>query len=144
MLYESEVEQKTRKCGYSINVTAFWDIAPCSLEVDQRFRDVYCRRHQGDHHDDEGSMYLWNTSVLQWDCTALYPRRLSSSYSPWGPEISHGCSTPIDWETKLVFQYLLKLFLFKIRIKIIRKTKYKYYLMHEELWNSVHHTTIFI
>jgi hypothetical protein len=28
----------------SVNVTSFWDIAPCSLiEVDRRFRDAYCR-----------------------------------------------------------------------------------------------------
>jgi hypothetical protein len=25
----------------------FWDIAPCSLEVDQRLRGVYCIHHQG-------------------------------------------------------------------------------------------------
>jgi hypothetical protein len=25
-----------------------WDISPCRLEVDQRFRGVYCRHHQGD------------------------------------------------------------------------------------------------
>jgi hypothetical protein len=32
-----------------LKMTAFWDIAACSLiEVDQRFRDAYCLRHQGD------------------------------------------------------------------------------------------------
>jgi hypothetical protein len=31
------------------------------------------------HHDDEGSMHLWNIILLQ-DYTALYPRRLFSSY----------------------------------------------------------------
>jgi hypothetical protein len=47
----------------SIKMRAFWDIGPCSLvEVDWHFRGVY-------------------VGLLQWDCTALYPRRLSSSYS---------------------------------------------------------------
>jgi hypothetical protein len=33
----------------SMNVTPFWDIAPCSLvESDPRFRGTYCLRHQGD------------------------------------------------------------------------------------------------
>jgi hypothetical protein len=31
-----------------MKVTAFWDIAPCSLiEVERRFRGVYCLHHQG-------------------------------------------------------------------------------------------------
>jgi hypothetical protein len=30
-------------------MTAFWDIAPCSLvEVDRRFRGAYCLHYQGD------------------------------------------------------------------------------------------------
>jgi hypothetical protein len=30
-------------------MTAFWDIAPCSIiEVDRRFRGVYSLDHQGD------------------------------------------------------------------------------------------------
>jgi hypothetical protein len=31
-----------------MNKRAFWDIAPCSLGVDRRFRDESCRQHQGD------------------------------------------------------------------------------------------------
>jgi hypothetical protein len=32
----------------STKMTAFWDIAPCSLvEVDRRFSVVYCGRHRG-------------------------------------------------------------------------------------------------
>jgi hypothetical protein len=31
----------------SLKMTAFWDIAPCSLaEVDRRFRGAYCLRYQ--------------------------------------------------------------------------------------------------
>jgi hypothetical protein len=32
----------------SIKITAFWDVALCSLRVDQRFRGAYCLHHQGD------------------------------------------------------------------------------------------------
>jgi hypothetical protein len=40
----------------SMKMTAFWDIAPCSLiEVDRRFRGAYCVHHQG---DDGGSKHL--------------------------------------------------------------------------------------
>jgi hypothetical protein len=58
--------------SFFLKMTAFWDIAPCSLvEVGRRFRGVYCLHHQ------------------EWDYTAQYPRWLSSSYSPpWEPEIS--------------------------------------------------------
>jgi hypothetical protein len=44
-----------------LNITAFWDIAPCSLvDVDLRFKGAYCVRHQGVHHcpDDGGSTHL--------------------------------------------------------------------------------------
>jgi hypothetical protein len=27
---------------------AFWDIVPCSVGVDRRFRGAYCLHHQGD------------------------------------------------------------------------------------------------
>jgi hypothetical protein len=38
--------------------------------------------------DDGGSTYLWNFGLL-WEYTALYPRRLYSSYLLlWQPEIS--------------------------------------------------------
>jgi hypothetical protein len=66
----------------------FLDIAACSLvEGDRRFRGVYCLQQQG---DDEGSTKLWNVGLLQQDYIALYPWKLSSSYSPrWEPEIPH-------------------------------------------------------
>jgi hypothetical protein len=43
------------------------------------------------HHPDDGrSTRVWNVGQLQRDYTALYPRRLSSSYStPWEPQIVH-------------------------------------------------------
>jgi hypothetical protein len=32
-----------------MTMAVVWDVAPCSLvEVDRRFRDDYCLRHQGD------------------------------------------------------------------------------------------------
>jgi hypothetical protein len=70
-----------------MKTTAFMNIAPFSLvEVDQRFRNVYCLHHG---HDDGGSTHLWNVGLLQLDYTALYPWRLWSLYSPpWEPELS--------------------------------------------------------
>jgi hypothetical protein len=47
---------------------AFWDIPLCSLIGVDRY-----------YPDDRGSTHLWNVGLLQWDYTALYPRRLSSS-----------------------------------------------------------------
>jgi hypothetical protein len=33
----------------SLKMTAFWDVAPCSVvEVGRRFRDAYCLHHEGD------------------------------------------------------------------------------------------------
>jgi hypothetical protein len=56
-----------------------WGIAPCSLvEVERRSRFEYCFHHQP---DNGGSTQLWNVGSTQRDHTALYPRRLSSSYS---------------------------------------------------------------
>jgi hypothetical protein len=35
----------------SVKMTAFWDIAPCSLvDVDRRFRGAYCLHHQSNPH----------------------------------------------------------------------------------------------
>jgi hypothetical protein len=48
------------------------DIAPCSLvEVDRRFRGVYCP-------DDGGNMHPWNVKLLK-DYTMLCPKSLTSS-----------------------------------------------------------------
>jgi hypothetical protein len=73
----------------NLKMRAFWDIAPFSLvEVDRRFTCAYCLHNQGDY---GVSTHLGNVSVLQRYCTALYPRKLSSLYSPpWEPEMSHG------------------------------------------------------
>jgi hypothetical protein len=66
----------------SVNVIAFWDIASSSVvEVDQRFRCVYCLHHQG---NDAGSTNPWNIGLLQQDHMVLYPRLLpSSSFIKW-------------------------------------------------------------
>jgi hypothetical protein len=47
-----------------VKVTAYWDMAPCSLvEVDRRFRGVYCLHYQGHfpeaiRHIPEGCHFL--------------------------------------------------------------------------------------
>jgi hypothetical protein len=44
--------------------------------------------------DDEGSMNLWNISLIHWDYMALYLKRLSSLNSlPSGPEIPVNLNT---------------------------------------------------
>jgi hypothetical protein len=56
----------------NLKITAFWNIAPCSLvEVYRRFRRTYCL-----HHRDYES--LWNVGILQRDYAAVYPRMLST------------------------------------------------------------------
>jgi hypothetical protein len=41
---------KLTKLFLNLNMTVFWDVAPCSLvEVYRRFRVVYYLHHQGDH-----------------------------------------------------------------------------------------------
>jgi hypothetical protein len=49
-----------------MKVTAFWDMALCSLvEVDRRFRGAYCLHRQGDHRPDYGgSKHLLNVGQL--------------------------------------------------------------------------------
>jgi hypothetical protein len=38
-----------------MKITAFWDITPCSLvEVDRRFRGVYCHHQPDTHRPDYG------------------------------------------------------------------------------------------
>jgi hypothetical protein len=90
-------------------MTAFWDIAPCSLiEVLPLFRDVYCFHHH--RPGDWGSTHLWNISLLQWDYILLYPRRPSSSYlCPSEPEIS---PTLISHSSFSALQYVCYYFRF--------------------------------
>jgi hypothetical protein len=58
-------------------ISAFWDIAPCSLiEVGWRFRATY-----------------WNISLLQRDYMELHPKSLSSSMSTWIKLVPH----PLTW-----------------------------------------------
>jgi hypothetical protein len=67
---------------------ALWNIALCSLaELDLH--------NQGDRPDDGGSTHFWNVGQ-----SALYPRRLSFSWSPlWKPEISQVASYFNTFET---------------------------------------------
>jgi len=45
-----------------------WDVLPCKIIVDRRFRGTFCP-------DDEGSTYLWNVGRHSIKNTAVYPRR---------------------------------------------------------------------
>jgi hypothetical protein len=71
----------------TLKIRVFWDIAPCSLvKVDRlsEVRTAFIRRVMNHHPEDGGSTHLWNGALLQWDYTALYLRKLSSSCShPW-------------------------------------------------------------
>jgi hypothetical protein len=63
----------------------FWDILPCKLIVDRRFRGAYYLHHQGWLWlipDDEGSTHLWNVGRQSF-YTAVHPRRQfwTSNYS---------------------------------------------------------------
>jgi hypothetical protein len=81
---------------------SFLGIALCSLvEVDRYFRDVYWLHYQGNERpDDGGSTHLWNVGLLRRDYAALYPIRLSSSYSPSRePEISHVQNMSVNYKS---------------------------------------------
>jgi hypothetical protein len=75
----------------SITMTVLCDGVQCiSAEIDRRFRGAYCFHRLL---DDTGSKLFWNVCLFQRDHMTLYPRKLSSSYSPpWEPEISHASS----------------------------------------------------
>jgi hypothetical protein len=43
----------------SMKIRDFWDIVPCSLGVDQRFRGAYCLDHHGGDDDHlDGCKYF--------------------------------------------------------------------------------------
>jgi hypothetical protein len=53
----------------------FWDVLPCKIIVDRRFRGTCCLHHQRwVIPDDWGSTYLWNVG-WQLFYTAVHPRR---------------------------------------------------------------------
>jgi hypothetical protein len=52
----------------------FWDVMPCKIIVERRYRGTCCLQQQGDHPDDGGSKYLWNVG-RQLFYTAVHPRR---------------------------------------------------------------------
>jgi hypothetical protein len=66
-----------------------WDVLPCKITVDQRFRGTCCLHHH-QRPDDGGSTYLWNVGP-QLFYMAGHPRRqIWTSHSlPWELEISH-------------------------------------------------------
>jgi hypothetical protein len=64
----------------SVNMVAFWDMAPCSVEeVHRRFRRAYCVHHHSNNPDDGGSKHLWIVSLLLRDYKVSYPRALPFS-----------------------------------------------------------------
>jgi hypothetical protein len=72
-------------CERGTKMTVFWVVAPCSLEVYQHFRGLYCLCHQG---DVGSSKDLRNTGKFLLDYMTLQPRRQPSLYSPvWEPQI---------------------------------------------------------
>jgi hypothetical protein len=80
--------EKGQGTGMNFHVTllqyALVDIVHISLIILSKSSFMKIRRL-----DDGSSTHLWNVGLLQRDDTALYPRMLSSSYSPpWEPEIS--------------------------------------------------------
>jgi hypothetical protein len=65
------------------------NIALCSLvEIDRRFRGTYCLHYPGDRPEVGGRTHLWNVGLHLRVHTAVYPKSLSSSYSPsWELEL---------------------------------------------------------
>jgi hypothetical protein len=65
----------------SLEMTVFWDVAPCSLiEIDRRFGRAYCLHHEDDDSaGDGGSKHIWSVGQFLRDNTAQHPRRRSSS-----------------------------------------------------------------
>jgi hypothetical protein len=57
-----------------MQITAFWDIAPCSLvEVDRRFRGAYGLYDQvSDHYPDDGVSISETSIFLQRGCAVQY------------------------------------------------------------------------
>jgi hypothetical protein len=50
------------EAGRKLKMIPFWVMVQCSLiEVDRRYRGEYCLHH---HCDNEGSMHLYNITLL--------------------------------------------------------------------------------
>lgn len=47
----------------SIKMTDFWNIVPCSLVGDRRFRDAYCVHHPEISH----SYYIFHCLIIKWN-----------------------------------------------------------------------------
>jgi hypothetical protein len=61
-----------------MELTAFWDMALCSLIVDRCFRGAYCLRNQVGRRDDVGSTHLWNVGLILQAYMAPYPSWLNT------------------------------------------------------------------
>jgi hypothetical protein len=62
----------------NMEIRAFWDISPCSLGVDRRFRGAYCLHRQG----DEGWWLALRTSE-----TSVYSNETTRRYIPEGSNL---------------------------------------------------------
>jgi hypothetical protein len=114
----------------SLKIITFWDIAHCSLIVtDRRFRSLNCLAH----HPWWRQYAPLKRGSTKRDCTALHPRRLSSSQSPpWEPETLCGCFCLRDsltvewlwvmnWGVGLLNETFIKYF--KLLLKMVRALK---------------------
>jgi hypothetical protein len=61
----------------NMKMTTFWDTAPCILVLDVRTASIIRVMSRP---DDVGSTHLWNVGLFQQDYSALYFRKLPSSY----------------------------------------------------------------
>lgn len=71
---------------YFTALSYFWSQIKCPSLC--RNEQTCYLHHQGNHHANGGSKYLWNDGKLQPDYTALQPRILTSSHlPPYKPQI---------------------------------------------------------
>jgi hypothetical protein len=75
-----------------MKMTAFWDIAPCSLiEVDRHFRGAYCLHHQGDDIRDYTTQYPRRLFiVLMMEAVRTYEASVNL-HEPTRRNIPEGC-----------------------------------------------------
>jgi hypothetical protein len=68
----------------SMKISVFWDVAPCSLVVCQRFRGACCLHRQGDASTSETSVNFYQTTrrnipedrhLLVCRCVFFFPKR---------------------------------------------------------------------
>jgi hypothetical protein len=109
----------------SMTMTAFWDIAICGLvEVGWCFRGVFCLHHQ---------------SELPQDCTAVYPRRLSSLCSILFWDFLHSLENSLSFsETSLQHLFIVHIGFFFVfiyfEIGIVLKINFNFSHFRCEKW----------